>query len=161
MLKSLLASKLVSSLLKQVQGKILALELTGSVKPSEKVTEARTYTEAEEATFKTLCAEGKFIEEIAEALGKTVASIRGKALSMQRQGVIEKLPTQKESHAKNQVDGLESLGAAIATMTVEEIATKLDKTVRGIKVSLTRRGINVADYSGADKKAKAEAKVAA
>jgi hypothetical protein len=146
---------------KQVQGKILSLELTGSVKPSEKVVEARTYSEAEETKFKAMCNAGNFIEEIAEAMGKSVASIRGKALSMLRQEVITKLPVQKESHAKNQVDGIESLGYDIATMTVDEIAAKLDKTARGIKVTLTRRGITVADYDGRAKKAKADAKVAA
>ena len=38
---------------KQIQGKLLALELTGSVKPAEKVEVARTYSDAEEATFIT------------------------------------------------------------------------------------------------------------
>lgn len=36
---------------KQIQGKLLALELTGMVKPADKVEVARTYSEAEEATF--------------------------------------------------------------------------------------------------------------
>jgi hypothetical protein len=53
------------------------------------------------------------------------------------------------------------LGAAIATMTVAEIAAAVDKTERGLRTLLTRRGIKVADYDGAAKKAKAEAKAAA
>jgi len=146
---------------KQIQGKLLALELTGSVKPAEKVEVARTYTDAEEAKFIKLAAKGSYIEEIASSLNKTVASVRGKALSLMRKGQIEKIPAQRESHAKDQVDPIVALGEKIATMTVAEIAATVDKTERGLRTLLTRRGINVADYKGADKKAKAEAKLAA
>lgn len=145
---------------KQVQGKILALELTGSVKAAEKVEVARTYSDAEEATFVKMAQGGKFIEEIAVALGREINSVRGKALSLVRKGQIDKIPAQKDSHAKNTVDPVEALGAAIATMTVAEIAKAVDKTDRGIKTLLTRRGIDVADYKGAAKKEKAEAKAA-
>ena len=146
---------------KQIQGKLLALELTGSVKPAEKVEVARTYTDAEEAKFIKLAAKGSYIEEIASSLNKTVASVRGKALSLMRKGQIEKIPAQRESHAKDQVDPIVALGDKITTMTVAEIAATVDKTERGLRTLLTRRGINVADYKGADKKAKAEAKLAA
>lgn len=145
---------------KQVQGKLLALELTGAVKPAEKVEVARTYTEAEENTFISMANSGRFIEEIAEKLGKSVSSVRGKALSLMRNQQIAKIPAQKESHAKDNVDAVDALGDKIATMTVDEIAKAVDKTPRGLKTLLTRRGINCADYKGADKKAKAEAKVA-
>ena len=146
---------------KQIQGKILALELTGSVKPAEKVEVQRTYSEAEETKFVQLVKKGAFIEEIAEALNKTVASVRGKALSLTRQGQIDKIPAQKESHAKDNTDAIEALGAKISGMTVAEIATAVDKTERGIRTLLTRRGITVKDHDGASKKAKAEAKAAA
>ena len=146
---------------KQVQGKLLALELTGSVKPAEKVEVARTYTEAEEAKFVKLAKSGSFIEEIAAALGKSVPSVRGKALSLSRSGQIDKIPAQKESHAKNVVDAVAALGDSIKTMTVAQIAVAVDKTERGLKTLLTRRGISVADYDGAGKKAKAEAKATA
>lgn len=145
---------------KQIQGKLLALELTGSVKPAEKVEAARTYSDAEEATFIKMAQGGKFIEEIAVALGKEIASVRGKALSLTRKGQIDKIPAQKDSHAKNVVDPVTALGARIATMTVADIAKAVDKTERGLKTLLTRRGIKVADYDGAAKKAKAEAKAA-
>lgn len=141
---------------KQVQGKILAEELTGSVKATEKVEAARVYSDAEESSFVTMAQAGKFIEEIAAALNKTIASVRGKALSLTRKGQIDKIPAQKESHAKNNVDGVESLGTGIGTMTVAAIAAALDKTERGIKTTLTRRGIKVADYDGAAKKLKTE-----
>ena len=146
---------------KQIQGKLLALELTGSVKPAEKVEAARTYTEAEEATFVKMADNGSFIEDIAAKLGKSVASVRGKALSLTRKGQISKIPAQRESHAKESVDPVTALGAAITTMTVAEIAQAVDKTERGLRTLLTRRGIKVADYDGAAKKAKAEAKAAA
>lgn len=146
---------------KQIQGKLLALELTGAVKPADKIEVARTYTEAEEAKFISMAEGGKFIEEIAAALNKTVASVRGKALSLTRKGQISKIPAQRESHAKNDVDPIVALGDKIAVMTVAEIAAAVNKTERGLRTLLTRRGINVADYKGADKKAKAEAKAAA
>lgn len=146
---------------RQVQGKLLALEMTSAVKPTEKVEVARTYSEAEEAKFVKLANAGKFIEEIAEALGKSVASARGKALSLVRSGHIEGIPKQKESHAKDVVDAINALGPKIASMTVAEIATAVNKTERGIKTLLTRRGIKVSDYDGEAKRAKVDAKVAA
>jgi hypothetical protein len=146
---------------KQIQGKLLALELTGSVKPAEKVEVARTYTEAEEATFVKMADAGSFIEDIAAKLNKTVASVRGKALSLTRKGQISKIPAQRESHAKESVDPVVALGDRIHAMTVAEIAAAVDKTERGLRTLLTRRGIKVADYDGAAKKAKAEAKAAA
>lgn len=145
---------------KQVQGKLLALELTGMVRPADKTAIATKYNEAEEATFVKMAQAGKFIEEIAVTLGKTIASVRGKALSLSRKNLIDKIPAQKESHAKNTVDPVDALGDAIANMTVAEIAAAVDKTERGCKTLLTRRGIKVADYDGAAKKAKAEAKSA-
>lgn len=144
---------------KQVQGKILSLELTGKVKPTEKVEVARTYTEAEEATFLSMVQDGAFVEDISEALGKSVNSVRGKALSMLRSGQIAKIPTQKESHAKNKEDAFEALGD-VSEMTVEQIAESISKTVRGVRTMLTRRGISCADYDGAAKKEKAAEKAA-
>ena len=146
---------------KQIQGKLLALELTGSVKPTEKIETARTYTEAEEATFISMAKQGKFIEEIAAALNKSAASVRGKALSLTRSNAIDKIPAQQVSLAKEAVDAVAALGDGISSMTVAAIAAAVDKTERGVRTLLTRRGIKVADYDGASKKAKAEAKAAA
>lgn len=146
---------------KQIQGKLLALEMTGMVKPAEKVEAVRSYSAQEEAKFVEMVKKGKFIEEIAQSLGKTIASVRGKALSLTRNGQIDKIPAQKESHAANTVDPVTALGDKVASMTVAEIAAAVDKTERGIKTLLTRRGISVADYDGAAKKAKAEAKAVA
>lgn len=142
---------------KKIQGKVLALELTSHVKPAEKVEVARTYTEAEEAKFVEMAKSGAYIEDIASALSKEIASARGKALSLSRAGKIDKIPAQRESHKKNAVDPVDALGDKLATMTVAEIATAVDKTERGIRTLLTRRGIKVADYDGQAKRAKAEA----
>ena len=135
---------------KQVQGKILSMELTSHVKPAEKVEVARTYTTTEEATFLEMVSNSAFVEEIAEALGKSINSVRGKALSFLRSGDITSIPKQKESRAKANVDALADLGD-ISAMTVEQIAESIDKTVRGVKTMLTRRGITCANHDGAKK----------
>ncbi len=145
---------------KQVQGKVLALELTGMIKAADKVAAIREYSDAQEATFVKMATSGAFIEDIAEALGKSIASIRGKALSLTRNERITQIPAQKESHAKESNDPVDMLGAALVTMTVAEIADATSKTERGVKTLLTRRGISVADYDGAGKAAKALAKAA-
>lgn len=146
---------------KQIQGKLLALELTSKVKPTEKVEAARMYNPDEEETFVKMANSGAFIEDIAAALGKEVASVRGKALSLSRSGEISKIPAQKQSHKKDVVDPVDALGEAIAKMTVAEIAAAVDKTERGVRTLLTRRGLVVADYNGQAKQEKAAAKKAA
>jgi len=82
-------------------------------------------------------------------------------LSLTRKGQIAKIPAQRVSHAKETVDPVTALGDKIGSMTVADIAKAVDKTERGLRTLLTRRGIKVADYDGAAKKAKAEAKAAA
>ncbi len=138
---------------KQVQGKILSMELTGHVKPAEKVEVARSYSTEEEATFLDLVSKEAFVEDIAEALGKSINSVRGKALSFLRSGDITSIPKQKESRAKANVDALSELGD-ISAMTVEQIAESIDKTVRGVKTMLTRRGLTCSNHDGAKKAAK-------
>lgn len=143
---------------KQVQGKLLALELTGSVKPAEKVEAVRVYTADEEAVFTEMANSGAFIEEIAARLNKTISSVRGKALSLTRSGTISKIPAQRDHIERDVIDPVNALGDGIANMTVAAIAKAVDKTERGVKTLLTRRGINCADYNGEAKRAKAEAK---
>jgi len=141
---------------KSIQGKILSMELTGHVKPAPKPESVKTYTDAEEATFVEMVNGGSFVEEIAEALGKTVNSVRGKALSLLRAEAIVAIPKQKETKGASKADPLADLGD-VSGMTVEEIATAIDKTARGVKTMLTRRGLVAADYDGAAKKEKATA----
>jgi len=140
---------------KSVQGKILSMELTSHVKPTPKVETVRTYTEAEEAVFVAMANANSSIEDIAEKLGKTVPSARGKALSLLRTGEIKAIPHQA-TKAPAKEDALTALGD-VSEMTVEAIAAALEKTPRGVKTMLTKRGIKVADYDGASRKEKAAA----
>jgi len=142
---------------KQVQGKILSMELTKHVKPTEKVETVKQYSEDEEARLITLLKEGKYVEDIAEALGKSIKSIRGKTLSLLRDNPDLSIPKQKKSYAQAQEDGLSALGD-ISEMTVEEIAEALGKTPRGVKVMLTHRGISCANHKGANRRAKLDEK---
>ena len=139
---------------KSIQGKILSMELTGHVKPAEKPESVRTYSPEEEATFTTMVNGGSFVEEIAEALGKSVNSIRGKALSLLRSGDINAIPKQKETKRSSKADPLAEVND-IDNMTVEAIADEIGKTVRGVKTMLTRRGLTCSDYDGAARKEKA------
>jgi len=135
---------------KSIQGKILSMELTEHVKPAPKVETVRTYTPEEEGTFVEMVNGGSFVEEIAEALGKSVNSIRGKALSLLRSGDINAIPKQKETKGSSKADVLADLD--ISAMTVQEIADEIGKTVRGVKTMLTRRGLQCSDYNGAARK---------
>jgi hypothetical protein len=139
---------------KSIQGKILSMELTAHVKPTPKVETVKSYTDAEEATFVKMVNDGAFVEQIADALNRTVNSIRGKALSLLRSGDIDAIPRQEVTKGSSKVDPLEELGD-ISAMTVEVIAEAIGKTARGVKTMLTRRGLVASDYDGAAKKEKA------
>lgn len=138
---------------KQIQGKLLSMQLTEHVKPTPKAEAVRTFSEAEEEKFIGMAEGGAYLEDIAEALNRSVNQIRGKALSLLRQGSIDAIPSQKESKAAGRVDPLE--GVDVTTMTVEEIAEQIGKTARGVKTMLTRRGLTASNYDGAAKQAKA------
>lgn len=136
-----------------VQGKILSLELTGMVKPTEKAEVVKVYSDAEQEILVSMINAGGFVEDIAAAVNKSVASVRGKALSLRTAGLITDMPKQRE--VKGQApDSLDAIGD-ISKLTVAEIAEKLGKTDRGVKVMLTRRGLTASDYDGAAKAAKA------
>lgn len=138
---------------KQVQGKILSLELTDHVKPTPKPETVRTYTTDEEVVFVAMAKKGAFLEEIAAKLGKEVPSVRGKALSLMRSGEIDSIPKQRDVKGKETKDEFAAIDN-VESLTVEQIAEKLSKTPRGVRTMLTRRGIKVSDYDGAGKKAK-------
>ena len=139
---------------KSIQGKILSMELTDHVKPAPKVEAVRTYSENEEATFIQMVNDGAFVEAIADALDRSVNSVRGKALSLLRSGDIDAIPRQEHTKGTTKEDPLADLGD-ISSMTVEEIAEAIGKTARGVKTMLTRRGLVAEDYDGAAKKEKA------
>ena len=135
---------------KSIQGKILSMQLTEHVKPAPKVETVKTYSEDEESQFISMVNDGAFIEDIAEGLGRSVNSIRGKALSLLRAGEINAIP--KQEHTKGSSKAAPLADVEIDGMTVEEIAEQIGKTVRGVKTMLTRRGLQCADYNGAARK---------
>jgi transposase len=139
---------------KSIQGKILSMELTDHVKPAPKAESTRTYSPEEEVTFVEMVLAGHFVEAIAEKLDRSINSIRGKALSLLRSGDIEAIPRQEHTKGSAKEDPLADLGD-VTGMTVEQIAEKIGKTVRGVKTMLTRRGLVASDYDGAAKKEKA------
>jgi len=124
---------------RQINGKALSMEKTGDIKPAEKKVAPRTYSETEEATIAKLVGEGKFLEDIADAVGRPVNSIRGKLLSMG----LKAPQRDKKATKSDPYEGIEDM----LDKSVEEIATAFDKTVRGVKTVLTRRGLSCADYT--------------
>ena len=124
---------------RQINGKALSLEMTGHVKPAEKKITPRTYSEEEESKISDMVEGGSYLEEIADAMGRSVNSIRGKLLSM---GLKAPQRDKKDSKA-DPYAGIEDM----LDQTVEEIAEAFDKTVRGVKTVLTRRGLACADYT--------------
>lgn len=140
---------------KAIQGKILSMELTGHVKEAPKVEHAKSYTPDEEALVLKLIRGGKYVEEIADAVGKSVQSVRGKALSLQRAGEIDAMPKQRDVKGPA-ADPLDAIGD-VSALSVAQIAEQIGKTERGVKTMLTRRGLKASDYDGAAKKEKAAA----
>ena len=145
---------------KQLQGKVLHMELTNKVRKSDKKAPVRQYSEAEEEQFIALVNADKSIEEIALTMNRTVPQIRGKALSLVREGRIAAQPRQAvvaQSAPANIFEGVD-----VAEFTVAELAEKLGKAERSIKASLTRKALSAKDYDGAAKaKKNAEKKAAA
>lgn len=141
---------------KQVQGKVLSLEMTDLVKKAEKVVAARTYSEADEAKFVDMANAGDSLEAIAAAMGRPLQSVRGKALSLHREGRINEIPRQEHSTAQVRKDFLD--GVDVANLTVEEIAELTGKNPRGIRNTLTRRGLSCKNHDGAAKRQKIDAK---
>tara|TARA_Y100001963_G_C6760488_1_gene439235 strand:+ start:873 stop:1613 length:741 start_codon:yes stop_codon:yes gene_type:complete len=139
---------------KQVQGKVLSLELTSAVKPTERVAPARKYSEEQEATFIEMANAGASMEDIADKLGVSINSARGKALSLYKSDKIP-MPTQTKSNAQAKKDVLEGLD--VAEMTVEDLVEATGHSARGIRSMLSRRGVTCADYDGAAKRAKLDA----
>ena len=141
---------------KQVQGKLLNMELFSSVRKAEKKVAPRKYSPEEEVKLVQMIRDGATIEVISEAFDKPIKSIRGKALSLLRAKEIEAMPKQENSQAKEPVNLLESLD--LSTHTVDQVAEAIGKTARGVKSMLTRKGLNCLDYAGEERKEKLESK---
>ena len=124
---------------RQINGKALSLEMTQHIKPAEKKVTPKTYTADEESTISSMVEGGSYLEEIAEAVGKTVASVRGKLLSMG----LKAPQRDKKASKSDPYEGIDGL----TDQTVEQLAAHFGKTVRGVKTVLTRRGLSAADYT--------------
>lgn len=140
---------------KQIQGKVLSMELYKHVRKADKVEAKRSYSEAEDVEFVAMCKSGASIEDLVQKFGRAPASIRGKSLSLLKKGDIENMPKQEVSNAKVQKDALDGLD--VANLTVAEIAEKSDHSERGIRSMLSHRGITAKDYDGAARRAKIDA----
>lgn len=137
---------------KQLQGKVLAMELSHALLPTPKKEVPSKYSPEQEAKIISLANGGSFIEDIAEALSADVKSIRGKLLSLLRKELITSIPKSKNPPKETKVDPFEGLD--VSEMTVAEIAAQIGKTDRGVKAMLTRRQLSAKDYAA--KKEKAE-----
>ena len=126
---------------RQITGKALSLEMTGNIKPAEKKVAPKTFTDAEEVIIRDMVAKNSFLEEIADKVGKTVNSVRGKLLSMQLKAVQRDKKGAKASPYEGLVEGSDLLN-----LTVEELAEKFDKTPRGVKTVLARRKLECKNY---------------
>lgn len=124
---------------RQITGKALSLEMTHHIKPAERKVTPKTYTEEQEATIAKMVSKGAFLEDIADAVGKPVNSVRGKLLSMQ----LKAPQKNKKESTKDAYEGIEELAAS---KTVEELAEHFDKTTRGVKTVLARRRLECKDY---------------
>ena len=103
---------------KSIQGKILSMELTSHVKPAPVRETVKTYTDEEETQFIELVQKGSYVEDIAEAMGRSVNSVRGKALSLLRAGSIDAIPVQATTKGSAKVDPLAEIDDT-STLTVE------------------------------------------
>ena len=124
---------------RQINGKALSLEMTQHIKPAEKKVTPKTYTDDEESTISSMVASESFLEEIAEAVGKTVASVRGKLLSMG----LKAPQRDKKASKSDPYEGIDDM----TDQSVEALAEHFGKTVRGVKTVLTRRSLSCADYT--------------
>jgi hypothetical protein len=124
---------------RQINGKALSLEMTQHIKPAEKKVTPKTYTAEEEATIEAMVNESRYLEEIADSVGKTVASVRGKLLSMG----LKATQRDKKASKSDPYEGIDGM----TDQSVEALAEHFGKTVRGVKTVLTRRGLSCADYT--------------
>lgn len=141
---------------KQVQGKILSMELTSHVKPTPKREAKRTYTAEQEAMYVEMALANESLEAIAEALGVTITSARGKGLSLVREGRLEAQPVQAVSNATRRKDPLD--GVDVENSTLEQICEATSMSTRGVKSMLTRRGLSCLNHDGAKRRSSLDSK---
>lgn len=143
---------------KQVQGKVLSMEMSKMVKPTVKSAPARKFSPQEEAEIISLVNGGEYLEVIAERLERSTRQIHGKCLSLLKEERINALPEQRDHKKTARADILDGLD--VANMTVQEIAEATGRNTKGIKSTLTRRGLDCKDHKGSTRRAKLDEKAA-
>jgi hypothetical protein len=141
---------------KEVRGRLLSLKLSSSLKPAPVKVYTSEFTAEQTSTILRMTQSGAFLEEIATTLSLPVNKVRGKALSMLKKGEIAQLPKQQNHVEAKNKDALANIN--VPSLTLEEIAAQVGKTVSSVKAMLTRRGISAKDYDGAKRAAKIAAK---
>ena len=109
----------------------------------KKVKAKSSFTAEDTATIETLASKGKFVEEIADAVGKSVNQIKGKLLSMRIYGVKQRDIKPKTVYKKSYTEAEEGLVASMANQGkfIEEIADRLGRTVPQIRGKLLSMNI--------------------
>lgn len=125
---------------KQIRGKLLSMKLTAPTK-NKKEPRKKTYTPEEEEKIRQMVEQGAFIEDIAEALGRTVPQIRGKLLSMRLKAPMKN----KKEKVSNKIYTDEVI-AKITEMfkagkTETEIAEELGLKKAGLHRKLVQLGL--------------------
>jgi hypothetical protein len=133
---------------KQIRGKLLSMKLTAPTK-NKKEPKKKSYSPEEEAKIAQLVESGAFIEDIADALGKTVPQIRGKLLSMKLKAPMKN----KKEKGSNKVytdEVVEKITAMFKEgKTTEQIAEELELS----PVSLHRKFVQLGLIESKAKKA--------
>ena len=139
----------------QIQGKILSMELNSHVARTVRTSTPSAYSDEEVDLIVQGVENGDSLEAITSSLGGDHAmnSVRGKALSMYKQGVIDAMPKQETRVTSTTSDYFADVEGDITELTVDQIAEQLGKTPRGVKVALTRRGLSCEDYTAKVKEA--------
>lgn len=133
------ATEIADSL--EIEIKSLAPKLRSmGIEVGKKAGNAKKFTEQEERRLQAMVAKGAFIEDIAEALQKTVPQIRGKLLHMQLSA-----PTKNKKPQKTPIYTEEFVGKIKtdldAGMDIEAVAKKYSVNPRGLKSQLSKLGI--------------------
>ena len=136
---------------KQVRGKALSMGLMDKLIRVTAVKPTKQYTEEDEARILEMVESGDFLEEIAEAMGKTKNQVRGKLLSMK---LTAPQRDKKSATAKIYTDEViaEITAMVEADETAEDIATTLELNLTGLKSRLGKLGLRTSDMGGKSKK---------
>lgn len=131
---------------RQVRGKALSMQLIKDLNIVSTATKTpKTFTDEETATLIAMVEAGDYIEDIAEALGKTVRQVRGKLLSLRLSA-----PQREKKTAKATKVYTDEVVAKVKELvrygnTAEEISEQLNLNLVGLKSWLGKHGLRTPD----------------